>query len=107
MAVDDSSSLVEAEAILNYLTEEGCCREAAVILIANKTDLVRNRIITAQGESFFLIANNIAGFVIEQKTCVAAFPLILICHYVDIVSVKTLCTPKQRLPTICVRKKIL
>jgi len=48
MAVDDSSSLVEAEAILNYLTEEGCCREAAVILIANKTDLVRNRIITAQ-----------------------------------------------------------
>lgn len=48
MAVDDSSSQVEAEAILAYLTEEGFCREKAVILVANKTDLVRNRTITRE-----------------------------------------------------------
>ena len=41
--MDDSSSQVEAEAILAYLTEEGFCREKAVILVANKTDLVRNK----------------------------------------------------------------
>ena len=52
MAVDDSSSLVEAEAVLTYLTEEGFCRDKAVILVANKTDLVRNRVIRMEGTRF-------------------------------------------------------
>ena len=53
--MDDSSSQVEAEAILAYLTEEGFCREKAVILVANKTDLVRNRTITREGLGLFKI----------------------------------------------------
>ena len=57
MAVDDSSSQVEAEAILAYLTEEGFCREKAVILVANKTDLVRNRTITREGLLHFRAAH--------------------------------------------------
>eukprot|EP00092_Neocalanus_flemingeri_P023604 GFUD01025598.1.p1 GENE.GFUD01025598.1~~GFUD01025598.1.p1 ORF type:complete len:198 (+),score=83.62 GFUD01025598.1:749-1342(+) len=48
MAVDDSSSLVEAETVLAYLTEEGLCRDRAVILVANKTDLVRNRVVSME-----------------------------------------------------------
>ena len=47
--MDDSSSQLEAQAILAYLTEEVFCREKAVILVANKTDLVRNKTITREG----------------------------------------------------------
>ena len=50
MAVDDSSSLDEADVILKYLTEDGLCKEKAVILVANKADLVRSRVVTVECE---------------------------------------------------------
>ena len=43
MAVDDLYSLQLAEHILLYLTHAGTTRDKAVILVANKADLVRNR----------------------------------------------------------------
>ena len=49
LAVDDVSSLDETISILNYLQEEGCIRTTSTILVANKIDLVRNRVITDQG----------------------------------------------------------
>ena len=50
MAVDDLYSLQLAEHILLYLTHSGSIEEKAVILVANKADLVRNREIkTAAG----------------------------------------------------------
>ena len=51
MAVDDLYSLQLAEHILLYLTHAGTTRDKAVILVANKADLVRNREIkTAAGK---------------------------------------------------------
>ena len=51
MAVDDLYSLQLAEHILLYLTHSGSIEEKAVILVANKADLVRNREIkTAAGK---------------------------------------------------------
>ena len=49
LAVDDVASLEEAVSILDYLVEEGQIKTTAVILIANKIDLVRNRIVSDQG----------------------------------------------------------
>ena len=43
MAVDDISSLELAEELLAYLSQVINMEEKAVILVANKTDLVRNR----------------------------------------------------------------
>ena len=43
MAVDDISSLELAEHLLLYLSHSGSIEEKAVILVANKADLVRNR----------------------------------------------------------------
>jgi len=48
MAVDDDTSMFEAKAVLTYLTEEGLCKGRAIILVANKTDLVRNRIVSIE-----------------------------------------------------------
>ena len=45
MAVDDKTSLGQAERILAYLRISGMMEEKAVILVANKTDLVRDRVI--------------------------------------------------------------
>ena len=45
MAVDDKSSLEQAERILAYLRMSGVLEEKSVILVANKTDLVKNRLI--------------------------------------------------------------
>ena len=51
MAVDDLYSLQLAEHILLYLTHAGTTRDKAVILVANKADLVRNREVkTAAGK---------------------------------------------------------
>jgi GTPase SAR1 family protein len=47
MAVDDISSLELAEHLLLYLSHSGSIEEKAVILVANKADLVRNREIKA------------------------------------------------------------
>ena len=43
MAVDDISSLELAEHLLLYLSHSDSIEEKAVILVANKVDLVRNR----------------------------------------------------------------
>ena len=48
-AVDDLSSLKQAEMILSYIKEE--LESKPCILVANKTDLVRNRIVRSTGES--------------------------------------------------------
>ena len=45
MAVDDRSSMEQAERILAYLQMSGAMMDKTVILVANKTDLVRNRMI--------------------------------------------------------------
>ena len=49
LAVDDVTSLEESVSILDYLVEEGHIKTTAVILVANKIDLVRNRIVSDQG----------------------------------------------------------
>ena len=46
-AVDDESSLSQAEVILNYIKTE--LENKPCILVANKTDLVRNRIVRPSG----------------------------------------------------------
>ena len=43
MAVDDITSLELADHLLLYLSHSGSIEEKAVILVANKADLVRNR----------------------------------------------------------------
>lgn len=48
-AVDDAESLREAERILTYLKSEGIITDHAVILVANKTDLVRSRVVSSNG----------------------------------------------------------
>lgn len=51
LAVDDSSSLDQAENILSYLARAGVL-DKPTILVANKADLVRNRVVkTAVGKS--------------------------------------------------------
>ena len=45
MAVDDKSSMDQAERILAYLRMSGVLEDKSVILVANKTDLVKNRLI--------------------------------------------------------------
>ena len=49
-AIDDSESLQEAERILAYLKSEEILHRNAVILVANKTDLVRSRVISTNGK---------------------------------------------------------
>ena len=58
MAVDDLYSLQLAEHILLYLRHSGSIEEKAVILVANKADLVRNREIkTATGKELAIKYN--------------------------------------------------
>ena len=58
MAVDDHSSLELAEHILVYLHHNRIIEEKAVILVANKADLVRNREIkTAAGKQLAIKYN--------------------------------------------------
>ena len=52
-AVDDIDSLDEAEATLSYLKKEEILQHQAVILVANKTDLVRSRVIST-GSKYFI-----------------------------------------------------
>ena len=49
-AIDDSESLQEAERILSYLKSEEILHRNAVIMVANKTDLVRSRVISTNGK---------------------------------------------------------
>ena len=48
-AVNDTDSLAAAEKILKYLQSEDILASHAVILVANKTDLVRSRVISTGG----------------------------------------------------------
>lgn len=50
MAVDDFGTLTTAELILSYLKVLGITGARPVILVANKTDLVRNRVVRTGGE---------------------------------------------------------
>lgn len=50
--MDDRQSFCEAEEILQYLWQEQLSKEKAVILVANKVDLARARVITNQGMYF-------------------------------------------------------
>ena len=54
LAVDDVASVEEAITILNYLTEEGYTKSTAVIVVANKIDLVRSRVISEQGKNIIV-----------------------------------------------------
>ena len=63
-AVDDGESLDEAERILSYLKSEEILGKHAVILVANKIDLVRSRLISTSG--------NFITFVISD--CITLFP---------------------------------
>ena len=58
-AVDDESSLTEAELILNYIAEE--VESKPCILVANKTDLVRNRIVRTAGPPNILYSSMFSG----------------------------------------------
>ena len=51
--MDDFSSMDEAMKILNFLMEKGFCEEKSVILVANKIDLVRNRVVSEEGKQVF------------------------------------------------------
>ena len=49
MAVDDKSTLDQAEMLLSYLRMCGVVDTKPVILVANKTDLVRSRRVKMSG----------------------------------------------------------
>ena len=49
-AVDDEATVDVAEQILSYFKSEDIIQNQAVILVANKTDLVRSRIISSNGK---------------------------------------------------------
>ena len=49
-AVDEEESLEQAERILNYLKSMGIITQDAVILVANKTDLVRSRVVSTNSK---------------------------------------------------------
>ena len=49
-AVDEEESLEQAERILNYLKGMGIIQQHAVILVANKTDLVRSRAVNTNSK---------------------------------------------------------
>ena len=52
MSVDDTASMETAEINLQFLNNLGLLREKTIVLVANKSDLVRNRVIkSAQGKS--------------------------------------------------------
>ena len=51
MAVDDKSTKDQAEMTLGYLRMTGVMEASPVILVANKTDLVRSRVVKMSGES--------------------------------------------------------
>ena len=51
--MDDAATLDAAERILAYLKMSGVMEEKPVILVANKTDLVRSRIVRTMGMYLF------------------------------------------------------
>ena len=49
-AVDEEESLEQAEAILDYLKSNDILETNATILVANKADLVRSRMVSTNGK---------------------------------------------------------
>ena len=49
-SVDSLESIKEAEETLRYLWDTGSCMNKAVILVGNKTDLVRTRVVDITSE---------------------------------------------------------
>ena len=49
-AVDDQSTLEKSEEILSYLQMTGTMQDKAVILVANKTDKVKSRVVKTAGK---------------------------------------------------------
>ena len=49
MAVDDTDTMDQAEMLLAYLKMSGVMNTSSVILVANKTDLVRKRVVKTAG----------------------------------------------------------
>ena len=67
MAVDDRSTLDQAELILSHLSSRDLLHTKPVILVANKTDLVRSRVIKQSGQylalsSDYYILSNITEY---------------------------------------------
>ena len=50
-AVDDETTVDVAEQILSYFKSEDIIASQAVILVANKTDLVRSRVVSSNGKN--------------------------------------------------------
>ena len=48
-SVDDADSFVTACDILQYLSDQNCKDKRAIILVANKMDLQRNRVVSPAG----------------------------------------------------------
>ena len=54
-AVDDEESLATAERVLNYLKNMEIVHGHAVIIVANKTDLVRSRVVGPSGNQILQV----------------------------------------------------
>ena len=54
-SIIDRESFQFAEEVLKYLWQESCTKEKAVILVGNKVDLARSRIIKCEGAIHFLV----------------------------------------------------
>lgn len=52
-SIVQKSSFRVAEEILNYLWRENITKDKAVIVVGNKADLARSRVITTAGKIFF------------------------------------------------------
>lgn len=61
-SVVDRSSFRVAEEIINYLWQENYTKDKAVILVGNKADLARARLITSQGKSGGLNYDGLISF---------------------------------------------
>ena len=48
-SVDDPESFITACDILQYINDQNCRDKRAIILVANKMDLQRNRMVTPAG----------------------------------------------------------
>lgn len=52
-SIVQKSSFRVAEEILNYLWRENFTKDKAVIVVGNKADLARSRVITTSGKRYF------------------------------------------------------
>lgn len=57
-SITDRGSFSFAEEVLKYLWQESCTKEKAVILVGNKVDLARSRIIKCEGNPINQLSAN-------------------------------------------------